>query len=244
MLYVFHGTDINSSRTKAHKLIDSLRTKKPDATFVKVESGNWDRRGLEEHLVGQGLFSNKYIVFLDRVSENASAKEELSDISLSMNESANIFIVLENTLNAELKKSFEKNAEKVVVSDLLKENNAKKEDFNIFALSDAFGNRDAFRAWSIYRNAINSGMKVESVIGTIFWQIKSIICAQRASTATEAGLAPFVYSKAKKFSSNFTANELSKLSTDLISLYHDGHRGVIDTEIALEKVLLNLQKKS
>ena len=39
----------------------------------------WNPAIIESHLGGQGLFSNKYIVFVDRVTENKDAKESLVD---------------------------------------------------------------------------------------------------------------------------------------------------------------------
>jgi len=63
---------------------------------------------IKSHLEGQGLFSNKYIVFLDRVTEKAEARDGLLDLLPEMKTSANIFIVLEGAVKAELKKAFDK----------------------------------------------------------------------------------------------------------------------------------------
>ncbi len=247
MLYVFHGTDIKKSVEKAHSLINSLRQKKPDAAFVSIAADSWNSALLEENLGGQGLFSNKYIVFVDRITENSEAKEQLPEFVSAMQESANIFIVLEAKLNAELKKKIEKYAEKVVESDLPAGGPettaaAKKKDFNIFALGDALGSRDPFKAWSVYREAVENGHEPESILGTLFWQAKSIAMAGLANTAAESGLNPFVFGKSKRYASNYSKNEINSLITNLITLYHDGHRGIRDLELATEKLLLNCGK--
>lgn len=173
MLYVFHGTDIAQSAEKAHFLISSLRTKRPDAAFEKIEAGSWNPAALEGHLGGQGLFSSKYIIFLDRVTENVEAKESLAGIVAAMNESPNIFIVLEGKLTADLKRAVDKDAEKAVVSDL-KEKATAKEAPNIFALAGAFGARDAFKAWSLFRQATDAGTEPEAIAGMLFWKAKSM----------------------------------------------------------------------
>jgi DNA polymerase III delta subunit len=242
MLYVFHGTDISKSLEKARHLIDSLRAKKPDASYVPINADNWHASIVEEHLGGQGLFSNKYIVFLDRVTENDEAKEAISGFVQAMNESTNIFVTLEGKLNAELKKVFEKHAEKVVVTDLpaVGKSFGAKGDFNVFALADAVGNRDRARSWAIYRQAIDQGLESESILGTLFWQMKSMIVANEGKSAAETGLSPFVFSKSKKYSSNYSVSELKTFLTRLITLYHDGHRGMVDLELATEKLLLEL----
>ena len=254
MLYVFHGTDIKQSREKAHKLIDSLRAKKPDAAFEEVNSENWNQAIIENHLGGQGLFSNKYIIFLDRVTENEEAKDQIADFLEAMNESPNIFIALEGKLNAELKKAFDKSAEKAVVSETTpiggrfpggagNSNATGKQDFNVFALADAVGSRDSIKAWTVYRQAVDRGLESESILGTLFWQVKSMILAADSKTAGEAGLSPFVFSKAKRYAGNYSQTELGRLSGDVITLYHDGHRGIKDLELATERLMLGLNRE-
>lgn len=248
MLYVFHGTDTRSVITKATALVTSLRAKRPDASYVRVEAGNWTSSIIEEHLGGQGLFSNKYIILLDRVTENAEAKEQMADCINLMQESTNIFIVLEGKLNAELTKVFDKGAEKVVICDNVASKisqglNAGKDggNFNIFALADAVGERNSFKAWSVYRQAIDNGTEPENIVGTIFWQLKSMAVATSGNSAGETGLSPFVYSKAKRAAGNYSADELRTLTEKFITLYHDGHRGKVDMELGVERVLLALK---
>lgn len=249
MLYVFHGSDTHSAVTKASSLATSLRTKKPDASFVRLEAENWSPTIIEEHLGGQGLFSNKYIIFLVRVTENPEAKENLPELVPSMKESANIFIIAEGKLTVELKKALEKSADKIVECDPLRSSQAQgregqgggKEDFNIFALADAIGQRDSFKAWSIYRQAVDNGLESESIIGTIFWQLKSMALAADGKSAGETGLSPFVYSKAKRAAANYSETELADLTKKFITLYHEGHRGKVDLELGVERVLLGVR---
>lgn len=239
MLYVFHGTDISTAQKKARTLIESLRAKRPDAAFEHIEADSFEPNIVESHLGGQGLFSNKYIVFLDRVTEKAEAKEVLPDFAAPMQESTNIFIVLEGSPNAALKKAFEKSAEKIVVCDA--PDSFKKKEFNIFALGDAFGSRDAVKSWTIYRQAVENGLESESILGTLFWQAKSIALAKNGKTAAETGLNPFVYAKSKKYADNFSAEELGSTLKRLVTLYHDAHRGLVDLELGVEGLLLNIK---
>jgi DNA polymerase III delta subunit len=246
MLYVFCGPDIAQSHEKSQKLIGSLRAKKPDAAFEQVTADNWSSALIENHLGGQGLFSNKYIVLLDRVTENEEAKEKLADFNEPMNESPNIFIVLEGKLNADLKKSFEKYAAKVVVSSESSVNlkgskvYSGKPEFNVFALGDAVGSRDGIKAWAVYRQAVDIGLESEGILGTLFWQVKSMIMARDAKSAGESGLSPFVFSKSKRYAENYSEVELRNLLSGLITLYHDGHRGLRDLELATERLMLGV----
>ncbi len=204
MLYVFHGTDVAAAGTKARALIESLRAKRPDAAFDKLDTDSWDASAIEGHLGGQGLFSSKYIVFLDRVTENADAKDQLPGLAAALHESENIFIVLEGKLYADLKRAFEKSADKIVESE--KKEGSAKPEFNIFALADAVAKRDAARSWMLYRQAIENGSEPEAIIGMLFWKAKSI---------TD-----------------------KRLARELVVLYHEGHRGRRDLELATERLML------
>lgn len=226
MLYVYHGLDIAKSLEKARTLANSLRTKRPDATFLEIGGDDWSSAVVEENIGGQGLFSSKYIIFLNRVTENADAKENLPDLIQIMNESTNIFIVLEAKLNADLKKAVEKHAEKVVeTGEQSKEGKMEREkdgsEFNIFALADAVASRNALKSWTIYRQAVDSGLEAENIIGVLFWKIKSIMLAKNTS--------------------NYTEKELSKLLNDLLVIYHDAHRGLVNAELGMERLMLGLR---
>lgn len=238
MLYIYYGTDQKKVADKARVLVDSLRSKKPDASFVEINSDNWTPSIIDEHVGGQGLFSNKYIVYINRVCNNEEKLENILEKLDLMKESTNIFIVSEGKINAECKKKFDKYGDKVVVYDESEE--IVKKEFNIFALADAIGNRDSMKAWAIYRQALDNDLEPESILGTIFWQIKSMAVAGGAKTAGEAGLNPFVYSKARKGYSLYGEERLSELLKKVIVLYHDGHRGLVDLELGIEKLVLSI----
>ncbi len=217
------------SHEKAHHLIDSLRLKKPDAAYVSVNSDNWNVAAIEENLGGQGLFSNKYIVFLDRITENAEAKEVVVEFIPAMKESPNIFIILEGKSNVEIKKAFEKYADKSVVTDLSAGTEVfggsvrAKGGFDVFALADAVSSRSRANSWTIYRQAVDRGIGLENILGTLFWKIKTMIV-----------------SGGDRGSTKYTKVELHSLLTKLVTLYHDGHRGLVDLELGTEKLLLEL----
>lgn len=256
MIYFIHGTDIDKAKAKARDLVDSLRKKKPDASFFKIDADNWNPAAMEEYVGAQGLFENKFIILVDRIGEDKVRREELIDAVGMMAESNNIFIILEGKLDKVSHGKIEKKAEKtqefalagagVEDGGFAGKKSGKggaagaKDDFNIFALGDALGRRDKKQLWVLYRQAIDAGKSPEEIHGTLFWQVKSIVIASRAASAGDSGLAPFVYSKSKGFAANFLASELTKLFDDLISISHDARRGMHELEVGLERVLLEV----
>lgn len=247
MIYFIHGTDIDKAKAKARDLVDSLRKKKPDASFFKIDADNWNPAAMEEYVGGQGLFENKFIILVDRIGEDKVRRDELIDAVGMMAESNNIFIVLEGKLDKVSLGKIEKKAEKTQEFALagmgdgpVTKKNKGGDDFNIFALGDALGRRDKKQLWVLYRQAIDAGKSPEEIHGTLFWQVKSIVIASRAASAGDSGLAPFVYSKSKGFAANFSVGELAKLFDDLISISHDARRGMHELEVGLERVLLEV----
>ena len=54
--------------------------------------------------------------------------------------------------------------------------------------------------------------------GILFWQVKTMLLVASGETK---GLKPFVVSKARKFTQNYSDNELRRLSDKLVTIYHD-----------------------
>ncbi|MEN9614264.1 MAG: hypothetical protein RLZZ347_571 [Candidatus Parcubacteria bacterium] len=251
MIYLLYGEDTVSARAKAHELIAVLQKKKPNASFFTMMAEHCDASRLQEFAGGQGLFEQKYIVFLDRVLETAEAKEAFLDCVKAISESDNIFVMLEGKLDKATLTKIEKKAEKVqefVFSAGAKvasksaagDRPATIPEFNIFVLSDALGKKDKKSLWVFYQKALLSDTPPEEISGTLFWQVKSMLTARVSNTALESGLNPFVFQKSKAYEKNYPGDSLRELSEKLVSIYHDAHRGKGDFAIALERLILSL----
>ncbi len=238
MLYVIYGTDIEKAREKSHALFTALREKKPDASAGSLSAENVSPDKIEELTQSQGLFENKQIVFMDRTLENKEVREVIIDKIDAIAESPNIFIFFEGKLTKEVLKKLEKRAEKVTEYAL--DTEAPKESSSFFVLADALGARDKKKLWTLYRNAIDHDAVPEEIHGILFWQAKSLSLAEQTDSATEAGLNPFVYGKAKRFLANWKPGEIDTLLSRLSHMYHLAHRGIVDFEIELEKLALDI----
>ncbi len=239
MIYFLHGEDKDKARHKASELREALLKKKPDALLFKIGSENWSDALLDEKIESQGLFENKYIVFLDNVFENKEAKESVLDRLSEIAESENVFIFLEGKVDKATLTKIEKKAEKLQAFDL-KEGKVVKERFNIFSMTDALGRRDKKQLWILYTEAQAEDIAPEEIHGILWWQVKNMIVAQGASSASATDMKPFVFQKAKSYSQNFSKNELTELATKMITLYHESRRGKSEMASALEQFVLSV----
>jgi hypothetical protein len=74
----------------------------------------------------------------------------------------------------------------------------------------------------------------------LWWQLKSLRLAALTQSAQEAGMKDFPYNKSKRALPAFAPGEVVTLSQSLLELYHAGHSGQRDMDIALEQWVLAL----
>ena len=240
MIYVLYGTDSGKSRNKLSVLISTLLSKKPDAMLVRANIDEFTESFLLEHTQSQGLFEQKSIVVLDTVFDNKVYKDIVFDNLKELQSSENIFIILEGKLDAKSVQKLEKHSAKVQEFELPK-GKEKKFDFNIFGLSDALGVRNRKKLWVMYQEGKMRNISDEEMHGIIFWGVKNMLLSKQSKSASESGLSPFVYKKATSYASNYSSNELSSISKDLVSMYHEARRGGIPLTISFERFILELK---
>lgn len=239
MLYFLYGSDKDKARQKSADLVIALQKKKPDASLFKLTDENFEEGSLDEYIGGQGLFENKYIVLADGLMDDKGRREMLAKRLGDIKESQNIFIFREGEIDKATKTKVEKHAEKVQ-EFTIEEKKKQLDEFKIFTLTDALGRKDRKGLWMLYREAKQEDVEDEQIHGILFWQIKNMILATECKSAKEAGINPFVFSKAQGFARNFPLGELKKKSSELISLYHDARRGVHDFDSAMERWILGI----
>jgi len=237
MLYFLYGTDTNQSRKKLHVLLDSLAKKRPDAEVFRLKEDNWNEATFQELLNAQGLFDQKYIAVLDGLLEYKESTELVVENVKAMQESAHIFLMIENNPAKKIVDSISKHAEK---TQEFARPEKKKEFFNTFALGDALGSKDKKSLWVGYLEALRAGVSAEEICGVLFWQVKNIILAMNTKSASESKLSPFVDSKARKFAKNFTKNELREISSALVESTEKVRNGEGEMEVLLERVVLSV----
>ena len=250
MLYFLYGNDVQKSRNKLQTLLDLLYKKKPNASFFKLDSDNFNEKKVEELLFSQGLFEQKYIVQLDSLFEDKGFSEFLEKKLEDLQKSKNIFICIENKISKPVLRKIEKFATKVQKFVLKKEPYGRTfatkngdfnvNDHNIFDLATCFGNKNKKDLWVLYQKTKYKNIPTEEISGILFWQLKVMFQVLNSKNAQEADLKPFVFNKAKSYLKNYTEPELKKISSKLVSIYHDARRSKMEFNLALEKLILEL----
>lgn len=230
MLNVFYGTDAIKVRKAALEAAE-----KGDATVTTIAGENYSEGMLRDAAGAASLFGGVDVYVLDTPSSNKAFDAEVKDNLAMLSESNNSFIVIEGALLAANKKQYAKFAESIEEFK-----GEKAERFNVFAMADALSKKDKKTLWVLLQEAKLAGLSAEEIIGTLWWQLKTLRLAAVTGSASEAGMKDFPYNKAKRSLGQFEDGELETLSRSLLAVYHDGHLGKQDIDLALEKWCLSV----
>jgi DNA polymerase III delta subunit len=241
MIYLFYGTDLARSKGAAGRLAQGLLAKKHDATYVVIDSENFNQEVFEELLVAQGLFEHKAVVLIKDISSHKEGSVWVLEQIKNIAESPNIFIFAEPT--GDLAKKLEKRSEKA--TEYTAKEVVTKERFNIFLLTDALARRDKKAAWILYYEALRKGQTPDEIEPMLFWQIKNLLLVKDhenniTNGPKETNLKPFVFNKTLSAAKYWQREELENILTSLVYLQRDARNGEEDLDIGLEKLILSV----
>lgn len=127
-----------------------------------------------------------------------------------------------------------KNGEIIILDDIKKMVNSKFDD-NIFGLVDALGNCDKKNALKLITNQLNFGTHPIMLLTMIARQFKLILKVKsNDANATILKLHPFVFSKAKNQSQNFTDSQIIKINNDILEIEKEFKSGEKNPELLLD----------
>ncbi len=194
MIYLFAGDDSRHKRVAYEKFIKSLPVGME--TFF-IGKNDFDPVQVESLYSGSGLFFTKCAVFFENIFENENTQEFILEKLELMKESQNDFIFLEGKLNKPVLDIFKKSlptgrqaAPFVNIFELPKE---KKEKFNSFLLANALGDRNKLQLWIYFRQAMDKGVRMEELIGILFWKAKDMLLKRSLGKFSETEIKNFAY---------------------------------------------------
>jgi hypothetical protein len=210
MIYFLYGTDIEK-RGKARDAIARSFDSSSEMSDV-----SWDKGQFENLAKSSSLFEAKQLIILENVLDNPEAKDFIFEKLADLKDSDNVFIFLEKKALKDTVNRFAKYSEEMKEFALPK---GAAEKANVFAITYPLERRDKKNMWLEFQKLQRTETSPEALSGILFWKIKSMILAGRSAKWTE--------------------NELKNLSSKLVSLHHDAHRGLIDFETGLEKFIID-----
>ena len=212
MIYLFAGDDI---KKRINTYENFLKSSLEGAEIFFINKNNFDLSQIENFFSGENLFFKKCAVVFLSVLEKAEIIDLLIPKLTLMGKSKNSFIFSEGKLDKGTIDEFKKARAELNIFELPKE---KQEKFNNFLLTYAFEERDKFKLWLYFRQAMDLGIELEPLAGVLFWKAKDMIL--------------------KKNFRNFTENELVDFAGKISYLLPETRRQGIDDESAFEKFIL------
>ncbi len=240
MLYVFSGDDTSRIYQESRAVV--TRALEGGAHLHEVKGARTVGE-YEDLAAGDSLFGTTRVFVLEEALESTEGKEAFIETARMLATSQHLFVFRTGKLtkDKDVVQSI-KTAEGKFWEIVLPEKR-NQSGFNIFALADAFGERDKKKAWILLTEAFKEGVSAEEVHGTIFWMVKNMALVKQVGGAGDTGLSPFVLTKTTRFAGRFSGEELSAILDQLVTMYHDAHRGLSDLESDLERLVLTALAK-
>jgi DNA polymerase III delta subunit len=233
MLHVYFGKDTNAVRTKAFEAVTELTSH--GVSIERVEVERYVAGTCAQMVNATTLFGTRTVYVLDTPTQDEIFYTEVAALLEQFADSEDSFFIVEAALTAPTKKVYQKHAQ------VFEEVETKAKDFfNVFSLAESLSCKDKKMLWVQLQEAYAAGLSSEEIIGTLWWQLKTLRVAALTKNAVEAGMKDYPYNKAKRAQSVFKKGEVISLSASLLAVYHDGHAGICDIDVALEQWILAL----
>jgi hypothetical protein len=149
-------------------------------------------------------------VILDNLFEKGAkndTKEFILERVKGMKEAEHVFLSLEGKVDSATLKKIEKYADKVQEFNVSGGSNPSKKKFSeVFSVANFLANKDKKNLWISFIDLLGKGVAVEEIHGILFWKVKDLIL---------------------KGTRNYSKEELSKLSSDLVEMTHKVRQGSV-----------------
>lgn len=227
MLYIFSGKDFKKRQEKLNSFLQKHKN-----NVLSFDEIGFSIENFVSLLRNQDIFGDSPIYLFEDVL--SGFKNEIFSFLKEINDSEKIFIFNEQEIDKILIEKINKISKNVYLFDSA---DGKKEKFNIFSITDSFGERDKKKTWILLQKAIQNNVSSEEIVNILIWQVKNLLITKESGDIKKTGLSPFVFKKSKKYSENFKLEELADYSRKLVSFFHENHLG-LDINQNLELFIL------
>ena len=229
MIYLFYGSDVEKTRTKAFEWVAKARAKEPSLAYVRLAREELTPVVLEDIALSGGLFVKRLLILIDdpfptarKVSEEEDEVLEENTGSLleehldSLAASDNAIIILAPKLAVLKAKKLGAKAKMEYKFDTL----AAREDSRGFNgnLVNALASRSREKLWTEINRALRAGDAPEMLHGLLHWKARDMM-----STGSRA----------------WNPKESRQVSLQLIEILQNSRRGGLDLSLSLERFALS-----
>lgn len=235
MIYLFYGSDVEKTRTKAFEWVAKARAKEPNLAYVRLAREELTTATLEDAALSGGLFVKRLLILIDDPfpsvrktsdesysAEASQDKEEIGENIFeehidALAESDNAIIILAPKLAALKAKKLVAKAKMAYKFDTrLAPSESRGFNSN---LVDALGARSCEKLWLELNRALSAGDAPEMLHGLLHWKARDLMA---------------------KGSRTWKPEEARKVSLALIELLQSSRRGGLDLSLSLEKFALSI----
>ncbi len=231
MLIIFHGNDAVLTREQAR---NKIRQNSDKQQIITLEKENFIGE-FEQVFFTQSFFGETQLILGIQIFDIAENKKYILDNLEQINSADNLLILAENKILAADSKKIK--SAKIEIVEVLSE---KKAEFNTFVLADLLAQQDKKNLWLSLMQAKQKKINAESICGILLWQLKTLLLAKTYHNASEAGIAPFSFNKAKALSTHWSEEKITQAIINLTQKYHEAHLGQVDLMNELEFFCLNI----
>ncbi len=217
MIYLFHGSDVEKTRTKAFEWVAKARTKEPNLAYVRLAREELTAATLEDAALSGGLFVKRLLILIDDPFQEENLTDVFDEHFDALVDSDNAIVVLAPKLSAAKAKKIVGKAKVEYKYD----KPAAHEDLRGFNanLVNALAARSREKLWLEINRALRAGDAPEMLHGLLHWKARYLM--ENGSRA-------------------WKPQESRQLSLALISLLQSSRRGGLDLSLSLERFALSI----
>ncbi len=230
MIYLFHGSDVEKTRTKAFEWVAKARAKEPNLAYTRLARGELTSAAFEESAFSGGLFVRRLLILIDDPFPAAKNNEEGEGEDSAPIETAleayldllatsdNAIIILAPNLPVAKAKKLIAKAKVEYKFDKIGPPSTEGRRFNS-KLVNALAARSREKLWLEIVRALRAGDEPEMLHGLLHWKARDMM---------------------EKGNRSWSITDARSLSLVLIALIQDSRFNGQDLAFALERFALSI----
>ncbi len=173
MIYLFYGSDVGKTRTRAFEWVAAARKKEPNLAYVRLAREELTPAALEDAALSGGLFVKRLLILIDDpFQESEDTPDILEDHLEALAASDNAILILAPRLAAAKMKKIAAKAKMEYKYDLrLVPSESRGFNSN---LVNALANRSREKLWLEINRALRAGDAPEMLHGLLHWKARDL----------------------------------------------------------------------